>query len=83
MSDGIKRRYVYDHDTVKRFADTCPMMVSRGGEAQPCDKPAVALRWVDAHDGSYHATPVCVNHCRKGEMVELRKVFEGIADVRS
>lgn len=50
--------------------DYCPMGVTRAGEFEPCDKPVVAVRWVE-FEGVEYATPVCVAHCRVGQMVPL------------
>lgn len=49
----------------------CHEEVSRHGEAQPCDYPAVALR-KDPEEGT--AYPVCVRHTRH-DMVPLRTVL--------
>lgn len=45
----------------------CHEDVTRGGESQPCDKTAVAVRIDPEDDGPY---PVCAYHAR-AEMVPL------------
>lgn len=54
-----------------RFAlgrpEECHEEVTRGGEVQPCEKPAVALR-IDPNEGDPY--PVCAYHAR-AEMVPL------------
>ena len=54
---------------VSRWPDTCDHEVSRRGQAQPCEKPAVAARLIG--DDAY---PVCAYHAR-GEMVPLRDLL--------
>lgn len=61
---------VWDLRGVDLHKDACPIEVVRAGEAVPCDKPPVAIRWLE-YDGERHATPVCVAHCRVGEMMPL------------
>jgi hypothetical protein len=61
--------------TSMQHLNRCPMGVTRQGEFEPCDKPAVAVRWVEFEDVEY-ATPVCVAHCRVGEMVALETLKE-------
>jgi hypothetical protein len=54
---------------VAKFPETCDHEVSRQGEAQPCEKPAVAVRrWLDS---SY---PVCAHHAN-GDMVPLAELL--------
>lgn len=60
-----------DLSFVRRFPGECCEEVSRGGEAQPCDKPAVAVRLYDQD----HAYPVCKYHTR-GQMLPLAKLIE-------
>ena len=56
----------------------CHEEVSRGGELQPCEKTAVALRIDPTEGGPY---PVCAYHAR-AEMVPLSDVVQvGAADV--
>lgn len=53
----------------------CHEEVGRGGEVQPCDKPAVAVR----RDAEGEPYPVCASHSR-GDMVplwQLRRVMQG------
>ena len=50
----------------------CCEGVDRKGEYQPCDKPAVAMR-LERHDSPPTPYPVCVAHCRVGEMVILQR----------
>lgn len=53
-----------------RWPNECTEEVVRSGEAQPCEKPAVALR-IDPTEGLPYA--VCSYHCR-GDMVPLAAV---------
>jgi hypothetical protein len=76
IEDGLVRSKILDFEEIALYSNLCPIEVSRSGELQPCDKPTIALRYVDAYDGTHHATPVCVNHCRKGEMVNLSRILE-------
>lgn len=55
--------------------DTCHEEVSRAGEAQPCDKPAVALRR-DPEEGNPY--PVCGHHARANDRYMLT-----LADLRA
>ena len=57
----------YDLSLVRRFPDTCDEGVTRRGEFQPCDKPAVAVR-IDPTEGTPYA--VCAFHSR-ADMVPL------------
>jgi hypothetical protein len=50
----------------------CHEDVTRKGESQPCEKPAVAVRIDPADGGPY---PVCKHHAR-GEMVSLADLLE-------
>jgi hypothetical protein len=58
-----------DHDLrmARKFPGECTEGVTRKGEFQPCDKPAVAVR-MDPEYGSPY--PVCAYHAR-GAMVPL------------
>jgi hypothetical protein len=58
---------VTDFARILRYPDLCTEGVSRRGEFQPCDKPAVAARY-DPEDGDPY--PVCARHAR-GDMVTL------------
>ena len=53
------------------FGELCSEGVTRRGEFQPCDKPAVALR-IDPTEGQPYA--VCAYHCR-ADMVPLAELF--------
>ncbi len=56
-------------------SDTCEAGVTRNGEYVPCEKPAVALRiWADEWP-SERMSPVCVHHCKVGEMVPLATIL--------
>jgi hypothetical protein len=48
----------------------CHEGVTRGGEFQPCDRPAVAMR-LDPTEGTPY--PVCVKHTRGPGMIPLRR----------
>jgi hypothetical protein len=63
----------YDLRFVRRFPDTCTEDVTRKGESQPCDKPAVAAR-LDPEEGTPY--PVCAYHA-SADMVPLRVLIEG------
>lgn len=58
------------------FHDECHEEVSRGGELQPCDKPAVALRR-DPEEGS--AYPVCAFHARGEGMLRLYEIRKALS----
>lgn len=58
---------------IARYPDTCDAEVSRGGEAQPCDKPAVAI--ADHPEGPY---PVCAYHTRAGSTVPLAAILAAL-----
>lgn len=61
-----------DFDWLRRNCDVCTEGVTRKGEFQPCNKPAVAIRFEPTdHDDAY---PVCANHAR-GEMVTLPQLL--------
>lgn len=53
----------------------CHEEVSRGGEAQPCDKWAVAVR-IDPNGGGPY--PVCAYHSR-ADMVPLSRLVAALA----
>lgn len=57
----------------RRPLRTCDEGVTRAGEFQPCEKPAVGLRY-DPEDST--AYPVCAYHCR-ADMVPLEMVIAG------
>lgn len=54
-------------DYIRRFPEKCHAEVSRQGEAQACDKTAVAV----AIDEDEHWYPVCPHHSRARRMVAL------------
>lgn len=53
----------------------CHEEVTRKGELQPCDKPAVAVR----RDAGGEPYPVCVYHCHGGmvPLWQLRRAMQG------
>lgn len=57
--------------------EECSEEVSRGGIVQPCEKPAVALRF-DPHEAG-QVYPVCAHHAR-AEMVPLVQVVRFFLD---
>lgn len=59
-----------DLSRVAKFPETCDHEVTRKGEAQPCEKPAVAVR---LYEGS--AYPVCAYHAY-GDMVPLFELLD-------
>lgn len=61
---AIARAHVY-HE--------CHESVTRKGELEPCDKPAVAVR-LDGMGGAY---PVCKHHAR-GDMATLTDIREAL-----
>lgn len=61
----------------RRFADECHEEVTRQGELQSCDKPAVALR-IDPEGDPAHPYPVCAYHCR-APMVALRDLLDAVS----
>lgn len=62
---------------VRKFPDKCCAEVSRGGNAEPCDKPAVAVAvGTEAFDDTHW--PVCRRHCRGRELVALEDVLAAV-----
>lgn len=60
-----------DLSMVRRLPKTCDEDVTRKGESQPCERPAVAVR-LDPREGTPY--PVCAHHTR-GEMVPLETLL--------
>lgn len=58
-----------DLSYVARFPGTCDHEVSRQGESQPCERPAVAVRLHETHP-----YPVCAYHA-SGDMVPLTELL--------
>lgn len=58
-----------------RYPQLCSEDVTRKGESQPCEKPAVALR-VDPNEGTPY--PVCSYHSRGEEMVPLERIVRAM-----
>lgn len=58
---------------VRRFPGECVEGVTRHGEFQPCDKPAVAVR-IDPEESEPY--PVCAYHAR-AVMVPLADLLAG------
>jgi hypothetical protein len=56
---------------MSRFWSECHEDVTRGGESQPCNKTAVALR-IDQTEGLPY--PVCAHHARGDDMVPLADI---------
>jgi len=63
---------------IKRFPDKCCAEVSRGGEAQPCDKTAVAVTYGEAETDSWW--PVCPFHTRGRRMVPLADLLAAVPE---
>lgn len=61
-----------DWRLLHRWPTECCEEVTRRGESQPCDKPAVAVRRDPTNGGIY---PVCVYHTR-ADMVPLAVVLK-------
>jgi hypothetical protein len=59
-----------DLKLVATFPNTCDHEVSRKGESQPCEKPAVAVR---IHAGEPY--PVCAYHASRTRMVPLSELL--------
>ncbi len=59
------------------YMQRCHEEVTRKGECQPCDKPAVALRNEDEGD----VYPVCGYHAR-GHLVTLERIIQTLAGGR-
>lgn len=71
MADGVSAHI--DQFEMRRalgYPQRCSEEVSRSGNAEPCDKPAVALR-EDPNYGGYY--PVCARHAR-ASMVSLEVI---------
>lgn len=60
-----------DLSSIRKFPDSCTEGVTRRGEFQPCEKPAVAVR-IDPEEGNGY--PVCVHHTR-ADMVPLAQLL--------
>lgn len=58
---------------VLKFPGECCVEVSRDGEAQPCDKPAVAVAIGDAESDNYW--PVCAYHSQGRAMLFLPDII--------
>lgn len=58
---------------IRQFGDKCCAEVSRKGEAQPCEKMAVAVAVGDEQGGSWW--PVCPHHSRGRAMVSLTELI--------
>lgn len=56
---------------IRKFPNECTEGVTRKGEFQPCDKPAVAARR-DPEEGGWY--PVCSHHARGSLMVPLAEL---------
>lgn len=56
---------------IDRFPGDCSAEVSRGGNSEPCDKPAYAVAVGDM--GAHW--PVCIYHARGRQLVPLRAVL--------
>lgn len=61
-----------DLTSLLAWPDLCHAGVSRAGEYQPCDKPAVGVLIGAEGEPPY---PVCVRHSRAGRMVGLRELL--------
>ena len=72
MSTDGTRRYVRGK---RLWPAVCDSEVTRDGELDACNKPAVAVRY-DA-EGVW---PVCVYHCRVGHMVPLQELLMTAGD---
>lgn len=64
---------VSEIEKLREHSRSCDAEVSRGGEAQPCELPAVAAAFDE--DGSMY--PVCKHHARGRMMVSLRTLLGG------
>jgi hypothetical protein len=60
------------------FPRLCTDAVVRAGESQPCEKPAVALRYDPSEER--HPYPVCAYHAR-GDMVSLPTLLAAVREV--
>lgn len=63
-----------DFRFIRRYPDKCCREVTRKGESQPCDKPAVAVA-VSWEDGS--CWPVCKHHTC-GQILPLADLLKGL-----
>lgn len=66
---------------VVKFPDKCCAEVSRNGQSQPCDKPAVAVAHGDTDGwrcGSDSWWPVCPHHTRGRRMVLLADLIDSL-----
>ena len=64
---------------IRKFPDKCCAEVSRGGEAQPCDKTAVAVADGSAEYGGGAWWPVCAFHARGRSMVSLAELVRALS----
>ena len=62
---------------LRKYGDKCAVGVSRKGEYQPCDAPAVAVA-VDAEEGYDQWWPVCPHHSRGRRMVKLPELIAAV-----
>jgi hypothetical protein len=66
---------------IRRFPDKCCVEVSRKGESQPCDKPAVAVAsGVDEWEDQDCWWPVCAHHSRGRRMVSLPDLIKAVSN---
>lgn len=65
---------------VRKFPGECCAEVSRGGEAQPCDKTAVAVAIGDADSDNHW--PVCVHHARGRQVMPLAELLASLTSER-
>lgn len=73
--DGRYRPKI-DLTYVRHFPHHCSAAVSRSGEEEACGKPAVAVRhWAGTDEFEAEVYPVCVAHCRVGQMVPLQELL--------
>lgn len=67
-----------------KYGGTCDAGVTRKGELEPCDKPAIAVA-VSADEisaGRDYWWPVCPHHSRGRRMVKLPELIRAIQETR-
>lgn len=74
MSDELSD---FDRGMLRRWPLSCHEDVTRDGQSEPCDRPAVAARFDPNEGGAY---PVCVKHTRH-HMVPLAQLLGVVVQV--
>ena len=76
MSIEAHRRMMRELKSTLERPNQCYEEVARGERVEPCDKPAVAVRF-DLTDGDVWTYPVCARHSR-APMVTLSHIVAAV-----